>query len=147
MAKVAGLALKPAKGLPLELLDSVEVTTQGIVDNIEQPTHRRVTLISKEQWEETVAELGCDLPWQTRRANILVEGLDLGELIGRRVQVGGVTLLINGETEPCTLMNTYYDGLMQALRPDCRGGVYGSVEEEGKIAIGDTVSVVDGSNE
>ena len=143
MGTVAGLALKPTKGQPLKLVDAMEIKPRGIVGNIEQDAHRRITLISKERWNETNAELGTDLSWETRRSNILVEGINLGDCIGKRVQIGGVTLQINGETEPCGLMNTLCQGLMQALTPDYRGGVYGSVESEGNIAIGDTVSVVD----
>jgi MOSC domain-containing protein YiiM len=145
MGKVIGLAIKHTQKLPLELADVVDVTERGIVGNVEQSADRRITLLAREQWENALVELGQELPWTTRRANVLVEGVDLASCMGKSLQVGGIVLKIRGETKPCGFMEAACTGLYDALVPDCRGGVYGSVEEAGKIAIGDTVALVDGS--
>ncbi|PCJ54349.1 MAG: hypothetical protein COA73_14405 [Candidatus Hydrogenedentota bacterium] len=142
MGKVIGLAIKHTQKMPLEIADSVDVTEVGIVGNIEQSPDRRITLLSREKWEDTMGDLGEDLPWTARRANVLVEGIDLASCMGKSLQVGGITLKIMGETHPCGFMERACDGLYDALVPACRGGVHGSVEYGGKIAVGDTVSLI-----
>ena len=46
---------------------------------------REVTLLSAEAWAEVCRELGADLPWHKRRANFLVEGIDLAGTIGKTI--------------------------------------------------------------
>ena len=141
MARVVGIAVKTQKRAPLEPTDEVNVTEDGIEGNIPESVQRRITLISREQWEQVQREIPTDLPWLTRRANILVEGIILSETIGKSLRIGEITLKIQGETEPCGLMDTYCSGLMAALTPEMRAGVYGSVEKGGKIRLNDTISV------
>lgn len=140
-ARVAGIAVKTAHRQPLEETDSVAIQESGIVGNVGQSDHRRVTLLSREQWEQVQSELDMDLPWTTRRANILVEGMDLGGTMGKTIAIGDVRLRVEGETHPCGLMDTYFQGLKTALAPDCRGGVHARVLAAGIISVGDTVSV------
>ena len=144
--RVIGLAVKRVKRKPLDEVDSVEITEDGIVGNIPQTDRRRVTLIDKGDWEAAQGEIDGSEPWHLRRANILVEGLKLAQLIDRDITIGDVHLRINGETEPCGLMDRLQPGLRQALTPGCRGGVYGSVIQGGAVSIGETVRVLDGSN-
>lgn len=142
-ARIAGIAVKTAHRQPLEEVAEADVQDSGIVGNVAQSDHRRVTLLSREQWEQVQTELSMDLPWTTRRANILVEGMDLGATMGKTLSIGEVELRIEGETHPCGLMDEYCLGLKTALVPDCRGGVHARVISTGKIAVGDTVSVAE----
>ncbi len=142
-SKLIAIAIKPAHGAPLELVESAEVTiSEGLVGNVEQASHRRVTLLSKEQWAEVTAEAGADLPWQTRRANLLVEGIPLASLKGKMIRIGDVELNINGETKPCGQMDDAHDGLQGILKPECRGGMHASVQKGGTMRAGDAVVVV-----
>lgn len=144
---VVSIAIKRERRAPMQEVSEATVSEEnGLEGNIRQPERRRVTLIGREGWEAAQAELGGNLPWHTRRANILVEGLDLGPLIGKSVRVGEIELAINGETEPCGLMDTFQPGLQEALKPDCRGGIYGSILKGGRVKTGDTVAVLPGSN-
>ena len=139
---VSGIAIKREHGDPMDLVEEAAVTEAGLAGNVAQADFRRVTLISQEQWAEALNELGADLPWQTRRANILIDGIPrMGDLIGKTVTLGGVTLRINGETRPCSQMDGFREGLQLALRPECRAGVYGSVLEGGAIRVGDRIGV------
>ena len=115
----------------------------GIAEDIEVKAHRGITLLAREQWQETVRELGVDLPWHTRRANVLTEGLRLQDLVGLTIRIGSVELHIHGETKPCALMDAYCDGLQAALAPDMRGGVHGQVIYAGSFAVGDPIAVLD----
>jgi MOSC domain-containing protein YiiM len=89
-------------------------------------------------------ELGAEIPWHTRRANVLVEGLDLPALKGRRVRVGGAEVMLIDETRPCGLMDRQHEGLRKALIPACRGGLHGRVVRAGTFHVGDMVVVCDG---
>jgi len=113
----------------------------GLEGDVPQKSPERgITFISIEQWREVMAEMGLDLPWYTRRANVLVEGMDLAGLVGRTVRVGQSVLVeILGESEPCGLMTQIQPGLREALTPQCRGGVYGRVRTGGTIAVGDVI--------
>ena len=82
-----------------------------------------------------------------RRANLLVEDVQLPRRTGDVIEVGGVRLLITMEVDPCSRMEEQYDGLKAALTPDWRGGVACTVLQGGSVRLGDDVSVVvaDGS--
>jgi len=141
--RILALALRSSKRGPMELVD--EVTAQenaGIEPNHEVQPHRGITFISTEQWSEVQQELHApDLPWHTRRANVLVEGLVMTDLIGKTVQIGDVVIDVKKETEPCGLMDKLHNGLRKTLEPDCRAGVHGQIMQGGKIAIGNTINV------
>lgn len=142
--RLVGIAVKTEHGGPLEPADEAEITVaEGIVGNVPQSSYRRVTLLSRERWEEATRELGVNLPWHIRRANLLVEGLRLEELKGRLIRIGEVELNVNGETKPCSVMDDACYGLQAALQPDWRAGAYAAVQKGGIIRAGDPVTVVE----
>ena len=49
---------------------------------------------------------------------------------------------IGAETQPCELMDRLHAGLWDALKPNCRAGVYGKVLTGGEFKVGDRVEVV-----
>jgi MOSC domain-containing protein YiiM len=142
--KIVAIAVRTEKLGPMREIERAEAALGGgIAGDVPVKPQRGVTLISREQWDETMAELHADLPWHTRRANVLVEGLNLSELVGLVVRLGDVELHIHGETKPCGLMDQFYDGLQTALAPDMRAGVHGQVIAAGTFAVGDSIRVVD----
>lgn len=137
---VRGIAHRPSDGEAMILADACKVRTQGCLDlENRKPGPRAITLLSREAWSDTCADLGADLPWKTRRANLLVAGIDLPSTIGKRVQIGEVRILVHGESKPCNLMDQQHAGLREALKPHGRGGVFGEILEGGTIRIGDAV--------
>ena len=127
-------------------VQEARVSEEGLEGSIHQRAERRITFLSKEQWAGVERELGAPLPWTVRRANILVEGLDLAATLGKSLHVGDLKVHINGETEPCGQMEAAQAGLRDAMKPECRGGVYGNVVQAGAIRVGDTIRVVEESN-
>ncbi len=140
---VLELALRSSKRGPMELVESVSARENaGIEPNHEVKPHRGITFISNEQWAEVQQELNQpDLPWHTRRANVLVEGLVMSDLIGKTVQIGDVVVEVKKETEPCGLMDELHNGLRKTLEPECRAGVHGQVVRGGDFKVGDTITV------
>lgn len=140
--KISALAIKPAHYAPMQEVGEFFVTPEGIEGSAWASSVRRITLLFQEQWDEVQRDLGATIPWPTRRANVLVSGLRPQQLLKKRVLLGDVELDIHGETKPCERMDQAHDGLKNALKPDLRGGVYGSVVRPGRIRVGDTVCVL-----
>ena len=114
----------------------------GLKGNANQGGFRQVTVLAAEAWEAAVADLGTtveQLPPVTRRANLLVRGLELADSRKRVLRVGAMRLMVLGETRPCRLMDESWSGLQEALDPQWRGGVFGQVLEDARIALGDPV--------
>jgi MOSC domain-containing protein YiiM len=101
---------------------------------------RQVTVLFREGWEAACRDLGADLPWTTRRANLLVEGLPVPRE-GMRLAVGELVLEVTDETKPCRVMEAACSGLRRALMPDWRGGVTCRVIRGGRVRVGDRVEV------
>ena len=145
--RLIGIARRDAKRAPMEELERVRIEAGGGLDGDWRARlrNRGVTVIAREAWEAALVDLGDagDLPWTTRRANLLVENVDLPREPGRLLQVGGVVLRITGETDPCKRMEEQRAGLLAALTPDWRGGVTCYVVEGNDVALGDDVAVVD----
>lgn len=111
----------------------------GIQGNANQKGLRQVTIIQAEAWEEMSREMGVDIHPATRRANLLVSGVELAGSRNRILRIGACRLLIRGETRPCERMDEALPGLRAAMSLNWRGGCYGEVLSGGGIATGDEV--------
>lgn len=145
---LAGIARHPRPKAPMEVVGHAHVTLNGGIAGDYRgamkgrPYKRQVTLIEAQDWAAAMAEVGHNLPWHERRANLLVEGLDLPQTPGARLRIGAdVVLEVMRETDPCERMEALADGLRAALAPDWRGGVCTMVVAEGEIAVGDTIRI------
>ncbi len=119
------------------------VAGRGIVGNANQGGKRQVTIISREAWDAVTRELGAEVPPQTRRANLLVRGVELANTRGRVLRVGDCRVRVYGETKPCWQMEEAHAGLQSALRPEWRGGAFAEVLDDGRIAVGDSVEWIE----
>jgi MOSC domain-containing protein YiiM len=116
---------------------------RGLPGERPHPAARAVTLLARESWQEACRELGVALPWTLRRANLLVEGVDLAASVGRRLRVGAALLEVNEDNPPCRVMDALHTGLREALAPGTRAGVACRVIEAGEIRVGDAVAPAD----
>lgn len=140
---VLGIALRcKDKGQMREVTEVVGVENGGLEGDLASRPDRGVTLIASEQWKQAIDELGVDLPWYTRRANILVSSDGLGALIGKNIQIGEIEVRISDETRPCELMDRLEPGLKNVLKPDCRGGVNGRIVKSGRVRVGDEIRII-----
>ena len=130
---VGRLAVTRAEGLHGDYRGAIRPGKSG---------RRQVSLIEAESWAAAMADLGAHVPWQERRANLLVSGLRLPREAGRIIAIGA-TLRIETtcECDPCSRMEEVAPGLKAALLPDWRGGVLGRVIADGEIAVGDEVRI------
>ncbi|MDH4106836.1 MAG: MOSC domain-containing protein [Gammaproteobacteria bacterium] len=143
MGRVLGIARRAGKRAVMETLESAVITTASGVagDSRGRPGDRQVTLLSNEAWQSACADAGRSLPWTTRRANILVGGVELPQAIGSVIEVGDVRLAVTMETAPCARMDEQCEGLRRALQPYWRGGICCRVIEGGEIRLDSPVRV------
>jgi len=143
MSSLVQIWIRPATRAPLKPVEEAvaEVGT-GLVDDHAGRGKRQVTLLSREAWQAACQDLAVELDPVSRRANLLVEGVDLAETRGRRLRVGEVLLEVAGETKPCQLMDDTHLGLWDALKPDWRGGVFARVLAGGTLRQGDALEWV-----
>src|SRR5688572_33282992 len=77
MASLVGIARAPSRRAALVELPFVEIGLRtGVAGDARgRRPGRQVTVLFREGWEAACRDLGVTLPWTTRRANLLVEGL------------------------------------------------------------------------
>ena len=149
MGVLAGIARHGRPRGPIEVLESVHVSVEaGLAGDFRgavkpgRSAKRQVSLIERADWDAAMAELGVDPHWSVRRANLLVEGLDLPQRPGAMVRIGeSVVLEIMVECDPCSRMEEIEPGLKAALTPDWRGGALARVIQGGDIRLGDSIRV------
>jgi MOSC domain-containing protein YiiM len=141
MGRLERIWVKRALRGPMDAFETVEVDAKGLVGNADRGGRRAITVLSAERWRQAEADLGVELDPSTRRANLLVSGVDLVESRGKELTVGGVRLKIGRECKPCRIMDEAHPGLQDALKADWGGGAYATVLDPGTIAVGDEVTL------
>lgn len=135
---IVALQVRPERGGATQDSDVLELAPDhGVHGDHGRRARRHITILSEEAWEEAVASIGVPVPWQARRANVLVRGLDLSGSEGRVLELGPCLVRIHGETHPCDVMDRAAPGLRAALVPRWRGGVHGEILRGGALRPGD----------
>jgi MOSC domain-containing protein YiiM len=142
--RLLAIFLRPGARLPVRAVgEATAIAGQGLDGDHAGGGKRQVTLLAREAWERACAELGTPVDPAVRRANLFVEGVDLGACIGSSLQIGEVVVDVLGETRPCELLEgPGREGLCATLRPGRRGGVYGTVRTGGLLQTGASCRVL-----
>ena len=146
MGNVLGISARIESRAPMVVFASAKVSFKHGVGDASRGLKRngrQITIMSKEAWEDTLSDLGQDLHWTTRRANILIEGIGLENTTGKVLKVGSFLVEITGELNPCYRMDEQADGLTKALTPNWRGGVTCKLLREGIVNENDSVTFMD----
>jgi len=145
--KIQEIYIYPHQDRPPKKLQEVEaITGVGLHGDRDRSFKRAVTLLSMEAWDIVMEELDSTLPPETRRANLVVSGIDLRDTVGKTLQIGPVEVAVHGETKPCSKMDHKCQGLKNALSPAMRAGVHGSIEAEGILHVGDILMIRESDN-
>lgn len=144
MGRLIGIARREQKRAEMQILEDAEISEQsGVAKDFRgKPGKRQVTVIVAESWAATCEDLGQQIPWTTRRANLLVEDIELPRRTGDIIEIGDVRLLVTMEVDPCSRMEEQFEGLRAALTPEWRGGVACTVLKGGSVRLGDNVSLL-----
>lgn len=103
---------------------------------------RDITLIAAEALERLERDHGIELSHLESRRNVLVRGIDVNTLVGRRFRIGEIECVGNELAEPCSyLQKLTQPGVLRGLVGD--GGLRGGIVHGGEIAVGDPVELID----
>lgn len=141
--KLIGIAKVAELRAPLQEMTDARISVEAGIegDARGRKANRQVTVLFRESWDAACRDLGVELPWTTRRANLMVEGIAPPRQTGGNLKIGDVVLEVMLETDPCMLMEQFHKGLKAALTPDWRGGVCCKVVSGGTIRLGDAVQL------
>ena len=139
--RVAWIGLRPAQRAPITVVEAARIDVdEGVVGDRYRSNgagKRQVTLIGAEDLAAIARFMGLDrVSPELFRRNILVEGLNLHALKGRRFRIGSAVLEYTDECHPCSRMEEALGpGGYNAMRN--RGGITARVIASGAVRIGD----------
>jgi MOSC domain-containing protein YiiM len=140
-----GIFTAPSAGAPATERAAVEARAgEGLVGDrhhaapVAGGRKREVTLIAAETLDD-LARRGLALPPGASRRQLVVRGVDLATLEGRRFRVGEVVLLGTGPCHPCAHLEALTrPGVQAAL--EHRGGLTARILVSGTLRCGDPVA-------
>jgi MOSC domain-containing protein YiiM len=142
--RVAWIGVRPARRAAVAVVDAVEaIAGRGVSgDHYAHDGERQITLIQAEHLAAVAAFVGRpSLDAALLRRNLVVAGLNLLALKGRRFRVGAATLEATGPCEPCSRMEEALGrGGYNAMRG--HGGITARIVAGGPIRVGDEVAAM-----
>ncbi|WP_223528200.1 MOSC domain-containing protein [Pseudomonas sp. BF-B-26] len=146
--RVRWIGVRPQSRSQMIELDAVEARLEaGLTGDHARPGVRNARQVTLMQWEHlavinSLMGRTADQPVlaQDLRRNIVVSGINLFSLKGRRFRIGQAIFETTGWCQPCArLENNLGPGTFQAVRG--HGGITARVLQSGIIRLDDTVSV------
>lgn len=141
------IGVRPARGEPMHSLSEAGVTIgnglEGDRFSGRPESKRQITLIQAEHLPVIGSLLHRETPEpELLRRNLVVSGLNLLALKGRRFQMGDVVLEMTGLCHPCSKMESLFGpGGYNATRG--HGGITARVLQGGTITVGDRVWAIE----
>ena len=148
MAEVFKLGIAANNNQPIKEVNSIEVLeNKGIVgdrhfQDFNDP-YNQLSLIESENIDEYNIKSGLDIPYINFRRNIITKGIQLNNLIGKKIQIGNVELEGVELCRPCrhlTEMLNQKNILKEFMR---KGGLRCQILSSSKISIGDKINLLD----
>lgn len=100
-----------------------------------------LTMIEKEKVEEFAQRSGLPFTVKDARRNLVTEGIELNELVGKEFYIGESRLKAIRLCEPCNyLAKISYPETLKGLVH--KGGLRVQILESGSIRVGDTIRVI-----
>ena len=148
MAEVFKLGIAAKNNQPIKEVNSIEVlANKGIVGdrhfNDFNDPYNQLSLIESENIDEYNIKSGLDIPYINFRRNIITKGIQLNDLIGKKLQIGNIELEGVELCRPCrhlTEMLNQKNILKEFMR---KGGLRCQILSSSKISIGDKINLLD----
>ncbi len=137
--RVDWIGLRPARLAPVEIVESVEATSDGLIgDHFTSGGKRALTLIQAEHLPVIAALAEARVTPEMLRRNIVISGINLTALRHHELEIGNARIKLSGPCAPCSRMEkTIGSGGYNAMRG--HGGWYAEIVKGGRIAVGDAV--------
>ena len=148
MPKVLKLGVTNTNNKEIEEFDSIDVIAgKGIVGDRHfkdfNDPYCQLSLIESENIDYYNLKYGLDIPYINFRRNIVTKGIQLNELVGKKLKIGKVNLEGIDLCRPCrhlTEMLSQDNILKEFLR---RGGLRCQILSSSSINIGDDIQILD----
>jgi len=147
MSKVFKIGITNTNNKKIEELDSIDVVAnKGIVGDRHfkdfNDPYCQLSLIESENIDYYNIKYGLNIPYIDFRRNIVTSGIQLNELVGKKLKIGDVELEGIDLCRPCkhlTEMLGEANILKEFLR---RGGLRCQILSSSKIKIGDKIQIL-----
>ena len=148
MSKVFKLGITKDNNKQIEEVSSIEVlANKGVVgdrhfDEYNDP-YNQLTLIEAENIDYYNTKYGLDIPYIDFRRNVVTKGIQLNDLIGKRIKIGNVEVEGVDLCRPCRHLTEVLNQdniLKEFLR---RGGLRCQILTSSQININDDIKVLD----
>ena len=148
MSKVLKLGITGNNNKKIIEVNSIDVlANKGIVGdrhfNEYNDPYCQLSLIESENIDYYNTKYGLNIPYTDFRRNVITKGIDLNNLIGKKLQIGNVKVEGIDLCRPCkhlTEMLNQGNILKEFLR---RGGLRCQILSSSSISIGDEIKILD----
>ena len=147
MSKVFKLGITDKNNSEIKEVTSIEVlANKGVVgdrhfDDFNDP-YCQLSLIESENIDYYNFKYGLNIPYINFRRNIVTKGIQLNELVGKKIKIGNVNIEGIDLCRPCrhlTEMLGQENILKEFLR---RGGLRCQILSSSQIKIGDEIKII-----
>ena len=148
MSKVIKLGITEINNKEIREVKSIEVlANKGVIGDRHfkdfNDPYCQLSLIESENIDYYNLKYGLDIPYINFRRNIVTKGIQLNELVGKKLKIGKVNLEGIDLCRPCrhlTEMLSQDNILKEFLR---RGGLRCQILSSSSINIGDDIQILD----
>ena len=148
MSKVLKLGITNNNNKKIVEVKSIDVlANKGIVGdrhfNEYNDPYCQLSLIESENIDYYNTKYGLNIPYTDFRRNVITKGIDLNNLIGKKLQIGNVKVEGIDLCRPCkhlTEMLNQENIIKEFLR---RGGLRCQILTSSSISIGDKIKILD----
>lgn len=148
MSKVLKLGIVKDSNKTIEEVTSIEViANKGVVgdrhyDEYNDP-YNQLTLIESENIDYYNTKYSLDISYKDFRRNIVTKGIQLNELIGKKIKIGDVEVEGIDLCRPCRHLTEVLNQpniLKEFLR---RGGLRCQILSSSRISVNDEIKIID----
>ena len=147
MAEVLKIGITANNNQPIKEVNSIEViANKGIVGDRHfhefNDPYNQLSLIESENIDEYNMRFNLNISYIDFRRNIVTKGIQLNDLIGKKLSVGNVKLEVIDLCRPCrhlTEMLNQKNVLKEFLR---KGGLRCHILSSSNIHVGDNIEII-----
>ena len=148
MSKILKIGISNLNNQKINEVDSIQVlANKGVVGDRHfsefNDPYNQLSLIESENIDFYNLKYGLNIPYLNFRRNIVTKGIQLNELVGKKLKIGKVNLEGIDLCRPCrhlTEMLSQENILKEFLR---RGGLRCQILSSSSINIGDYIKILD----
>tara|TARA_B100001113_G_scaffold189227_1_gene155049 strand:+ start:45 stop:494 length:450 start_codon:yes stop_codon:yes gene_type:complete len=147
MSEVLKIGITANNNQPIKEVNSIEVIAKkGIVGDRHfhefNDPYNQLSLIESENIDEYNVRFNLNISYIDFRRNIVTKGIQLNDLIGKKLSVGNVKLEVIDLCRPCRHLTEMLDQknvLKEFLR---KGGIRCQILSSSKINVGDKIEII-----